>query len=122
MERVFMTKTEKSVLETKMVGVHIPKDNANRLALLSLTQGVPRTHILKSIINDYLDEQPSLDKLIKKSINMAFDGWKKMKGQNGAKEKFSNYLSQTADDLSSNRMEQGIIDAIIKGLKGRYES
>lgn len=120
MERVFMTKTEKGAIETKMVGVHIAKNDANRLALLSLTKGVPRTSILKEVINNYLLEEKSLPDLINHAVKMAWKGFLECKTRSN--QKFRLYCDQTKADLKSNRMEDYIIESIIKGLKVKYAS
>ena len=120
MERIFMTKTEKGILETKMVGVHISKKDANRLALLSLTKGVPRTSILKEIINTYLLDELSLPTLIELAVKMSWKGF--LKSKTRSNQKFKLYCDQTKIDLKSHRMENDIIELIIKGLKIKYAS
>jgi len=113
MTRVFMPQTEKSLMGKKLVGVHIDKKNAHRLAMLSLEKGTPRTAILLELINDYLDKQPSLSEMIENASNKAKQAFLDTPGSKN----LTVFCKETEQDLLSHRIDKEIIEEIIKGVK-----
>jgi predicted DNA-binding protein len=132
---VFQSRTNKHSESKKLVGVHLDKEDANRLAMLSLELEVPRTTILKDIINKYLEKQDTLPGLIDHASKRANRDWKKVKTtdfgfridqQNKVtssklkaylKNKFKAYTKQVEADLKGHRIDKEIIEQIIEQIK-----
>lgn len=115
---IFMSKTDKNSVDKKLVGVHIIKNDAHRLAMLSLESSRPRTAILLEIINKYLKEQPSLSEMIENAVNQAVHAWKKeSKNESTLTEKI--FCDQMRKDLVTHRIEDEVIARIIKGVKNK---
>ena len=115
MKRVFMPQTEKSMMSKKLVGVHIDKNDANRIALLSLEKGIPRTAILLELLNDYLAKQESLSVMIENAVNKAVKAWNEWKEKSPPA--LNGFLQEIRQDLISHRIDKEIIEQIIKGVK-----
>jgi len=115
---IFMSKTDKNLVDKKLVGVHIIKNDAHRLAMLSLENSRPRTAILLEIINEYLREQPSLSEMIEKAVNQAAHAWKReSKSEPTLTEKI--FCDQIRKDLVTHRIEDEVITRIIKGVTNK---
>lgn len=126
MTRPFISKTEKTSLEKKLVGVYISREDANRLALLSLINNVSRSKILLSIIDKYLSKRMDLDTLIKKTVNTAWKNWEDKKNLLDIKKSildkiFDEFCRDTKTDLKTQRIDPQIINSIISELKACYE-
>lgn len=114
MASVFMSRTEKSVMNKKLVGVHIPKKDAHRFALLSLEHNIPRTEILLPIINEFLDQVASYDTMVKSAAQRAFSDWEE-KGKSSQAE-IKTFCTEIRHDLKTHRLEPELIEEIIKGF------
>ena len=119
---IFTSHENKGSKDTKMVGAHIDRKDAHRLALISLQNGLPRTKILKPLINDYLKTQPSLKDLIKQAVKRAHKAWRDIKYSAGGglldpEKKYKKFVSEIQQDLISHRIDKKIIETILNDLE-----
>lgn len=112
MNSVFVDKTATNSGQKKMVGVYIKKTDTDRLAMLSLKEGVPRTSILKGIIADYLDKAPTLPEMIESAIKRAVKAFMAKENTKTIKQ----FSQQVKKDLISRRIDPKIIEQIIQGI------
>ena len=112
MNSVFVDKTATNSGQKKLVGVYISKIDADRLAMLSLKEGVPRTSILKQIVGGYLDDAPSLPVMIQSAIDRAGNAYTAKDNTKTIKQ----FCQQVRKDLISCRIDPQIIDQIIQGI------
>lgn len=127
MNSVFVKKTDDTSGETKMVGVYINKTDADRLAMLSLEKGVPRTSILRGIIDGLLKDAPDLPTMIELAVNRAVTHWEddilpntSLLALKGIKKGF---LTTTENSLKSNRIDPALISTIIMQIREKvYEA
>lgn len=101
---LFRNKNDKSSM--KLMGVHIPIEDANKISLYSLLQKTTRSKILKEMIDKFVEKLPQIEKLIQsviKEIKKDFKGTKKEK-------------DILKVNLSKKKIPQNIIEQIIKSL------
>jgi len=115
--RVFLSRTEKNKKDKKLVGAHIHKDDANRIALISLEKGKPRSAILLGLLSDFLKDKASLSVMIESAINRALRAWKEEKDQSIPA--LTAYCKELSQDLGKNRIEKELIKKIINDFRER---
>ncbi len=95
----------------KLIGVHIPIESANRLALYCLKEGLTRSSIQKDLINGFLANIPGTDKLIISVAKKAKKDFKK------SKMTINKYCIQLQADLQTRKIPEDMIQEIIKQVK-----
>jgi len=113
--------------ETTLVGTHILKFDADRLAMLSLEKGTSKAAILKGLIEEYLRDRPTLPSMIKLAVNRAVKHWKEVIAPNtrsaGFEKARTDYLKEMKKDLKSKRIEPNLITTILKQIREKiYEA
>ena len=112
MSNIFMTLGERSLTFKKLIGAHILKDDANRIALLSLQKGITRTAIITEIIEQYLKNKPSLSNMVNNTVQTAVKVWRKE--VNKTENSLNFFRDKLKNNLKTHRIEPEIIDVIIK--------
>lgn len=121
---VYQSKTRKFIMNNKLVGVHIPNEDAHRIALYCVGKGVTRTKVLKDLINEFLEVIPSLDELVLISANNVIKEWRELvqekQGQPAweteaqVKRRWWDYRRELMEELARRKIEAPLINQIIQ--------
>lgn len=103
----------------KLIGVHIPKQDANQIALYCLKNKKTRSEIYKGLVNSFLKEISNTNQLINDIVKECFIDFK---SQNKSFNKSINkYTTQLKIDLKIKKISEDSIQEIVNKLKAYNE-
>ena len=104
----------------KLVGVHIPPQQYNYLALYTLAKGIPKTKIYKEVLYSWInshEKKEPVDALLQEIIFLLTTNYDKMAASEGNLVSLSDYKKIIRTELEEKSVSSECIDLILEAIQ-----
>lgn len=104
--------------DLKLVGVHLPPEEFNILALYIVAKGITKTRLFKTLINDWMEkEQLNQDDLLEEIVNRVQSEWRKEKKRH-PRANFDKFITAIKQELTKKGLSKAQVRTVLSNFEG----
>lgn len=119
MEKIFTKKNSEGLKSSKFVGAYVPTNLYNYLSLYTIVNGVSKTEVLNSVMQNWHDEvavETTEKQLIQETVEFVLlPKWQALRGK--SENVLNNFCTQITEELSKQGLTKSLINNLIKTFR-----
>ena len=108
------------------IGADVPEEMAETFTILAIYYGLPKTEVLRRLVEEWIEKCPSVDEALQEIAQRAYANWRLVWWENRHRpswslskvmKRFDQWLSRTEHFLRRRALKRKTIDAIMQRIK-----